>query len=188
MIRCHHVAFGATEFNPGLGRGGRFDPLVDPSGAKVPTLYAAGDREGALSETVFHNVPARGEGKRVSRVSTLRLVLSPLACRRDLLLAQLFGLGLPRLGLTREELIESEADSYPQTRSWAAALHASPGRLDGLVWVSRQNDGAQALLLFGDRVERRDLEITDPPLPLAFGRGLEELQGAAERARILVYD
>ncbi len=54
--------------------------------------------------------------------------------------------------------------------------------------MSRQNDGAQALLLFGDRVARQDLEVTGPPLPLAFGRGLEELQTAAEKAGILVYD
>jgi hypothetical protein len=124
----------------------------------------------------------------VSRLAVLRMVLSPLACRRDLVLAQLFGLGLKRLGTTRAELIESEASAYPRTRLWAGALHACPQRLDGLVWVSRQNDGVQAMLLFGDRVAREDLEITGAPLPLAFGRGLGELQAAAERAKILVYD
>ena len=148
----------------------------------------ASDSDGALSETVFHNVPVRGEGKRVSRLAFTRMILSPLACRRDLVFAQLYGLGLPRLGTTREELIESAASLYPLTRAWARALHRCSRGIDGLIWVSRQNDAAQAMVLFGDRVDRNALEVTDPPLPLAFGRGFDELQSVAERAGILLYD
>lgn len=188
LVRCHHIAFGATEFNPGLGRGGRFHPFAVASGAPVATLYASQDAEGALSETVFHNVPVRGAGKRLSRVATLHMVLSSLACRRDLVLAQLFGLGLKRLGATRLELIEGDSDTYAGTRIWSRDLHAARPAVDGLVWVSRQNDASQAVVLFGDRVARDDLDVTDSPLPLAFGRGLDELERVAERAGILLYD
>src|SRR5262245_61741020 len=67
LIRCHDVRFGATEFNPGLGAG-RFHPFEDArSGNPVPVLYAAGDLDGALSETVFHDVAVRGAGKKVER-------------------------------------------------------------------------------------------------------------------------
>ncbi len=43
-----------------------------------------------------------------------------------------------------------------------------------------------AIVLFGDRLERTELEIVEPPLPIAWGPGLEQVQRAAEEAGILV--
>lgn len=187
VFRCHSVAFGATEFNPGLGRG-RFHPFFDPWEQAVPTLYGAGSVDGALSETVFHSVPVRGPERRV-RASTLApLVISSFLVRRDLRLAQLHGYGLRRLGTTRPELLESEADAYGETVRWAAALYRAPHRVDGLVWVSRQHDTSLALVLFGDRVEREDLLVCKPTLPLAFGAGLERVRSAAEAADITLME
>ena len=118
LMRCHNVFFGATELNPGLGSG-RFHPFTDQLGHTVPVLYGAEDFDGALSETVFHGV-ATGSRSRLVRHSSLRpLVLSTLRPRRDLLLAQLHGHGLRRLGLDRSALIDSEADTYPNTALWA---------------------------------------------------------------------
>src|SRR5689334_25225237 len=59
ILRCHDVRFGASELNPGVGRG-RFHPLRDLDGRLVPTLYAADSLDGAFSETIFHEVPTRG--------------------------------------------------------------------------------------------------------------------------------
>lgn len=187
VFRCHSVAFGATEFNPGLGRG-RFHPLFDAEDRPVPTLYGAGSLDGALSETVFHSVPVQGSGRQV-RTSTLApLVISSLLPLRDLRLAQLHGYGLRRLGVTRSALLESEADTYGETVRWAAALHRAPHRVDGLVWVSRQHDTSLALILFGDRVQREDLLVCMPTLPLAFGAGLERVRSAAEAADITLVE
>ncbi len=186
LLRCHDSRFGATELNPGLG-GGRFHPLVAASGNdSVPTLYGSDTHDGALSETVFHNVPIRGAGRGIRQATLRSLMISTLAVHRDLHLAQLHGHGLGRLGLTRGELIDCEAHRYSRTRRWAEALHRCPARPDGLIWVSRQHDTSMAIVLFGDRLERTELEIVEPPLPIAWGPGLEQVQRAAEEAGILI--
>ena len=59
---------------------------------------------------------------------------------------------------------------------------------DGLVWVSRQHDDAYALVLFGDRVARRELVVAEAPLPLYQGPGYQAVQGAAERAGIAIIE
>ena len=187
MVRCHDGRFGATEFNRGFGAG-RFHPFVSAKGSPVPTIYGASDFEGALSETLFHSLPVRLALRSIRR-STLRpLLVSVIAARRPLKLAQLHGFGLGRLGLRRVDLIETEADEYPSTVLWAQALHACPGHFDGLVWISRQHDTSRAVVLFGDRVERRDLEMVEPPLPLYLGPGFLRVLEAAEAAGIAVVE
>lgn len=188
LVRCHDVRFGATEFNPGLGAG-RFHPFEDArSGKAVPVLYAAGDLDGALSETVFHDVAVRGPGKKVERFALEAMVVSTLACERDLSLAQLYGYGLNRLGVTRLELIESGAEAYERTAAWAQALHVRDETIDGLIWVSRQNDGSRAIVLFGDRVSRSELRIAKNPVTLYIHPGFDQVQEAAEKAGILILD
>lgn len=177
-MRCHKSVFGATEYNPGFGRG-RFHPFDG-----VPTLYGSSTLDGALSETVFHDLPVRGEGRSVLRSSLKTMLGSVLAPLRDLTLVRLHGFGLHRLGISRAELIASGADRYSQTVRWARALHASSDRIDGLVWVSRQHDTSLALVLFGDRVRRADLEVLEAPLPLYQGDGFDVVQRAAEQAGI----
>jgi hypothetical protein len=110
LVRCHNARFESASFNPGMGSG-RFHPFDDAEGNVVPILYAAEHPDGALAETVFHDVPVRGPAKRIRRSSLKPLVLSALSCSRDLNLAQLFGFGLRRLGVTRPELIEASKGS-----------------------------------------------------------------------------
>ncbi|MCP3963188.1 MAG: RES family NAD+ phosphorylase [bacterium] len=184
LVRCHDSRFGATEFNPGLGDG-RFHPL-EIDGAVAPTLYGSDSSEGAISETVFHGVPVRGPSPTVRHSTLLSMMASTLSPLRDLELAQLHGHGLRRLGLSRSELIDCPAEHYRETRRWAAAIHACEARVDGMIWVSRQHDTSLALILFGDRVERDRLAVVEPPLPLAWGPGLNRVQQAAEASAIQV--
>jgi hypothetical protein len=171
-----------------LGLSGRFHPFADREGRVVPTLYAAEDLDGALSETVFHNVPVRGPGKRVAKYVLQPMVASTLACDRALTLVQLYGFGRSRLELSRAELIETEVDHYPHTAAWARALHASGTGIDGLIWVSRQNDASHAMVLFGDRVERDSLQVVEAPRPLCFSPGFDDVQRAAEQAGITIFE
>lgn len=115
------------------------------------------------------------------------MLVSVLAPLRDLKLVQLHGFGLRRLEISRVDIIESDSQ-YSQTVRWARALHACGSEIDGLVWVSRQHDTSLALVLFGDRVRRADLEVVDPPLPLYLGPGFDEVQRAAEQAGITVLE
>jgi len=59
---------------------------------------------------------------------------------------------LRKLGVTRRQLIDTDKDQYPVTRQWAAAIHHQCPQAQGLCWVSRQDDSARALMLFGDRI------------------------------------
>lgn len=189
LIRCHPSDFGATEFNPGdLKRRGRFSPFPDSHGQLVPFLYGADSEQGALSETVFHDIPVRGAGRIVFRSHLRTRLLSTIAPRRDLRLVQLHGHGLRRLQVSRAELIESEADQYEKTAAWAQALYAGFPEIDGLVWMSRQHDSSRALILFKGRVGRNELEVVEAPLPLYVGSGLEKVQRAADQADITFVD
>ncbi len=107
---------------------------------------------------------------------------------RDLTLAKLYGLGLHRLGASREELIASESGQYPRTALWARALHAHQSAVDGLIWVSRQNDACCCLVLFGDRVGEKDLQVVRRPVALASAEGFAFVQRAAEAAGIAILD
>jgi len=79
--------------------------------------------------------------------------------KRALSLINLSGKALHKLGIPRAQLLESEAADHPGTRPWAQALHEQFPAVDGLQWVSRQDDEAHALLLFGDRVKKADLQV-----------------------------
>jgi hypothetical protein len=187
LVRCHNTRFGPSSFNPGLGAG-RFHPFEDEHGKVVPILYAAENPDGALAETVFHNVPARGSSKRIRRSVLNPLVLSTVSPARDLNLAQLSGFGLRRLGVTRRELIEASKKQYSRTTAWARALHHCDPKIDGLVWVSRQNDEARSVVLFGDRVPASALRSVGTSLPLHDGPGYDLVRAAADRAGILILD
>jgi hypothetical protein len=154
----------------------------------VPTLYGASNIDGALSESIFHNVPVRGSERAVRRSSLRPMQVSTVASRRDLTLIQLHGHGLARLGVSRAELIDSEVRHYARTVAWAAALHERQKDADGMIWVSRKFDTAFGLVLFGDRVDRSDLEVVEPPLPLFLGEGYDEIQRIAGLAGITVLE
>lgn len=185
LWRCHHQRLRADAFNPGMGVG-RFHPLVDQStGGPIPTLYGSDRMRGALSESVFRNVPVSGPAKRVRRTALEGVCFSILAPTRDLQLANLSGDGLRRLGLRRNEFIDSPASNYPHARRWAEAIHRDTP-VDGLLWVSRQNDRALAVVLFGDRVGAADLEVVVEALPLRTGVGWHYVLQAAEEADITI--
>ncbi|CCG02208.1 conserved protein of unknown function [Blastococcus saxobsidens DD2] len=186
--RCYDIGWGSRQFHAGDdAHRGRFHPFTpDGDTEPLPVLYGVGDVDGAVFETVFHDVPTRGV-KRVPHAKLLHRVVVALAPKRDLTLVDLTSEGLRRLELTRGELIDSDARSYPDTAAWARALHAHPHGVDGLLWVSRQRDIGRALVLFGDRVQVEELEVApEVPLTLGAGRGLDLVAEAAGRAGITI--
>jgi hypothetical protein len=185
--RCHDSRFGATEFNPGAGSG-RFHPFLNAAGAAVPTLYGSDTYDGAFSETIFHDVPVRGAGRAILRSMLRPMLVSTIAVNRDLKLIQLHGFGLRRLGVTRAQLIDSEAEAYSVTTRWARVLHDENPSVDGLVWMSRQHDTSRAFVLFGSRVDRSLLSVAEVPVPLAIGVGFDKVQAAAEQAGITIVE
>jgi hypothetical protein len=188
IVRCHNVAMGATEFNT-TSASRRFRPVHDSAAAVVATIYGADLTEGALSETVFHDVPVRGPGRRVLRKALVPMVLSTIMPARDLRLVELHGGGLARLGVTHGELIESSSRQYPRTALWGQALYEHVDGFDGLIWRSRQFNDSFALMLWGDRVDRfTDLRAhpDTAPVPLFAGDGFEAVQELADAVAITI--
>jgi hypothetical protein len=186
IIRCHHISMGATEFNTSnVSR--RFRPVTSGAGI-VPTLYGADLPQGALSETVFHDVPVRGDGRRIQRKVLVPMVRSTIIPNHPLRLVELHGAGLRRLRVSHGELIETGSRHYPRTAAWGQALY-DRADYDGLVSRSRQFNDSLALMLWGDRVDRfddLDADPDNPPLPLYAGVGFDEVLQLADDCDITV--
>jgi len=161
--RIHLKIFGSIEFNPGPKGNARFSPIAAAHGANVPTLYGGMTFDSAAMETVFHDVPFVAGFKTFDKNKLVDQVYSQVTPKRNLSLADLSTTALRKLGVQRNELIDTEKDKYPGTRKWAEAIHAACPGAQGLSWISRQDDRAFAVMLFGDRVPPADLAATGDP-------------------------
>ena len=168
------------EFNPGLRGNARFSLIKNAAGDPVATLYGGSTFSCAAMETIFHDVPLAPGFKSYDKRKLDGQVYSVLVPTANLLLADSSSVALRKLGITRKQLIDTEKDRYPVTRMWAEAIHTQCPSVQGLYWVSRQDDQARAVILFGDRIDAtllvrqgicrslpRDIEIYDDLLDLA---------------------
>lgn len=166
MYRVHDAVYAVDSFNPSKLGNARFSPIRDSAGDVIPTLYAATTPQGALMETVFHDVPYKPGFKRVS-VSRLEGKLSStLVFLSDFELIDLGKIGLRRLGVHPHSLIDTTKAHYPETRKWAESLYAAYPQAQGLIWPSRQDDRARAVVLFGTRVGAPELRPAGISIPL----------------------
>jgi hypothetical protein len=155
--RVHLARYAADGFNPGRKGDARFSPIVDASGAVIPTLYGGSTFDCAAMETVFHDVPFASGFKSFDQRKLVGQIHSVLLPAMDLVLADLSNVALRKLGVPRAQLIDTEKDCYPETRKWAEAIHARVAKIQGLCWTSRQDDRGLAIILFGDRIGAKTL-------------------------------
>jgi len=159
LHRVHASRFGSVQYNPtGVGNA-RFSPLTAVNGKVVPTLYAGSTFNCAALETVFHDVPHEPGYKFLHQERLRGLQYSQIQTKTALHLVDLSSKALRLLGVKRNELVDTDADRYPYTRQWAAAIHAQAHEAQGLRWVSRQDDEAMAVMLFGDRIKQSHLTV-----------------------------
>ncbi|MFG0828953.1 RES family NAD+ phosphorylase [Pseudomonas sp. CJQ_7] len=159
LHRVHQSQYQADQFNPGVRGNARFSPIQDEQGQAIPTLYAGTTLPSALMETVFHDVPHTAGFKSFDKAKLAGQVHSTVRVEADLQLVDLSSVALRKLGVTRKHLIDTEKDQYPATRKWAMALHRQCPQAQGLSWVSRQDDSARAVVLFGDRIADGALQV-----------------------------
>jgi hypothetical protein len=69
----------------------------------------------------------------------------------------LSNVALRKLGIGRGQLIDREKDRYSGTRQWAKAIHAQCPDIHRLCRIFRQDDRAQAHMLFGNRIDAAPL-------------------------------
>lgn len=152
LHRVHQSKYQADQFNRRTHGNARFSPIQDEQATPIPTLYAGTTMACALMETVFHDVPHTAGFKSFDKGKLVEQVHSTVMVERELQLVDLASVPLRKLGVTRKQLIDTEKDQYPATRKWAEAIHRQCSQAQGLSWVSRQDDSARAVVLFGDRI------------------------------------
>jgi RES domain len=187
MYRVHDAVYAADSFNPSPLGNARFSPIRDPSGSVIPTLYAATTPQGALMETVFHDVPYKPGFKRVSIARLAGKLSSTVVFLLDFQLIDLGKVGLRRLGVHPHDLIDTTKAHYPETRKWAESLYAAYPQGQGLIWPSRQDDRARAVVLFGTRVRASELRPAGLSIPL-MGNGVvhEVAKALATDLKVLI--
>ncbi len=135
LHRGHRRTRAATALTPGLGDT-RFAPL-----AGIAHAYVSSRLTVALLESVLHHLS--GPDPTIYLAELTSWVASQVATRHRLRLIDLRDPALADLGLSREQLADTDPAHYPCTRQWADHLH---GRrigghpTHGFVWHSRQAD------------------------------------------------
>ncbi|MCS3429921.1 RES family NAD+ phosphorylase [Klebsiella sp. BIGb0407] len=166
LHRVHHEQYAANQFNPGLNGNARFSPIKDAEGYPIPTMYAGITKNCAMMETIFHDVSFAPGFKTYDKNKLNGIVSSTLEVLEELELVDLASVALRKLGITRNQLIDTEKNHYPTTRQWAEELYLQCPTAQGLVWISRQDDTARAMVLFGDRITPQFLGQTGESLSL----------------------
>jgi hypothetical protein len=183
--RVHPAHYRPAQFRPGPDGNARFSPIRGVDGRVIPTWYGARTLICAMMETILHDVPTPPEAYilDVERLRDADIRVSRVRCRRALTMVDLSSKRLKRIGLQRRDLIDTPVDVYPRTREWAVRLHEETSA-HGLLWTSRQDDEAKALVLFGDRITEPAFRIEIDREPLYEGEHLDALLALAEHVGI----
>lgn len=153
----------ATTFAEGWGDT-RFAPINQADGTPVHTCYVASSRESVYMESVLHDVSLSPPG--VFEVASLRhFHLVKLQLPPSLDFVSFHTHDLPRLKLTRAQLIDSLTDCYPETRAWSEAAYLQRPGAQAVGYGSRRNDSGRCLMLFRQR-------LPDPPFTVLEEQGL----------------
>lgn len=184
LVRVHQPIFDGREPNPCKGGLTRFAPIYNAAGDCIPTLYAGDSFRCAVYESIFHDVPYAAGDKFVRMSKVTALVTSWLATTVELKVAQLNEPDLNKLGLTRADLIATEADEYKVTARWAEAFYAADQDLSGLSWTSRRSDPDQAFLFFGNRLPAGAMVVQDRVELATAGSLVVEIATLGRRAGI----
>lgn len=158
LFRVHARRFGPADFNPGnyegvrANRNGLLSPVYrysyfyedESAFLPVPALYAAGNENVALWETVLRDY-SRPAGF-IPTASVKHQALSRVTTARDVRLASLAGADMAAFRLPDDELRFPKADQYAETVPWGRA--AWRAGYDGIVYVSQKDTSGLAYVFF----------------------------------------
>lgn len=152
----------ADSYNEGWGDT-RFAPIRQADGTPAHTYYAASNVRCAMLESVLHDVPLRPPGFfEIARLKHFYLATLDIDDTIDAV--SFHSLYLPKLDLSRTQLIDSPAACYADTRPWAeAAFLAAPGAC-AIAYGSRRDDGGHCIMLHAQRYARPLHVVATQPL------------------------
>lgn len=149
----------ATTFSEGWGDT-RFAPIQQADGTPVHTYYVASTRESVYMESVLHNVSLSPPG--VFEVASLEhFHLVELRLPSSLDFASLHTKDLPRLRLSRAELIDTLTDCYPETRAWSQAAYDQRPSAQAIGYGSKRDDAGRCLMLFRQRLPTPPFDVLE---------------------------
>jgi hypothetical protein len=169
VYRGHQLQHAADRLVPGTGDT-RFAPLPDTEHAYVSVTKTA-----ALLESALHHLS--GPDPTIYLVELRRWAASPVRLTTPVRLIDLRDNHLRRLGIERQELVDTDPVHYPCTGRWAAVLllrRVGGHPVAGIVWHSRQADlhaRSQHEGLLADLLSHRATEVAvlwhphGPPRP-----------------------
>lgn len=167
-----HPTTRADTFAEGWGDT-RFAPIATEAGTPVHTYYVASTPEAVYMESVLHDVALAPPG--MFEVASLRHYhLVRLRLPASLQYVSFHTPFLPRLAITRAQLIDSLAACYGQTRAWSQAAYLQRASAQAVGYGSKRDDAARCLMLFKQRLPDPPFEILGEE-PLAVGRRRAEL-------------
>lgn len=183
--RIHPARYRPAEFRPGRDGNARFSPILSAKDAVIPTLYGARTVACSMMETILHDVPTPPTHYilDIERLRDADLRISRLRCKRALSLVDLSSKGLKRIGLQRRDVIDTPVEEYVRSREWAVRLHTQT-QAHGLLWTSRQDDEAKALVFFGDRIAESAFKVEIDRDRVYEGKHLDALLELAEHVGI----
>lgn len=185
LWRVHPARYRPAEFRSGSDGNARFSPIRNSKDAVIPTWYGARSLACAMLETVLHDVPAPATDYilDIERLRDADIRISRVRCKRVLSLVDLSSKGLKRIGLQRADIIDTSVEDYERCREWAIRLHTQTAA-HGLLWTSRQDDTAKALVVFGDRIAESAFKVEIDRDRVYEGEHLDSLLELAEHVGI----
>lgn len=158
-------------FSKGWGTS-RFAPLFQENGLPVHTYYLASTLECAVMESILHDVPLYPAGTfELDRLRYFHVVR--LRIPYALTFVSFHTPYLPKMAISRTDLVDSLPEDYPRTRAWAQAAFLQRPTAQGIGYGSRRHDAARCLMLFGQRLPSPPFNVLETE-PLATG----ELRGS----------
>lgn len=180
LFRNHHVDYPGARFNPCLGEPTRFAPLKRPDGKCIPTFYAATSFDASAYETLFRGTPSPFSG--ISRQDLDTRGVSRIAPKKNLKLVPLFTPEILGLGLDPQAVFRPSQRVYPRCRRLAEMAWRDNLEAHGVIWTSVRDNSAQAMVLFGDRLDRADFDAIDTRTIATDASLLDALEVAGARA------
>jgi hypothetical protein len=184
IYRVFDHGYGSAQYNAGSVQR-RFRPVYDGGGI-VPTIYGSNAHDGALCETVFHDLDLTAPAPSILRATLLTQIIAPIVPTKDLRLAALTDPEIKRLRVPRRDLIDTDAAEYPATAAWGQALYDHPARFDGIVWNSRQHVATLSVMLWSSRAGTVEAGTSAAPEPLFFGPGYDRVVALANAMDVTV--